>query len=270
MTSYCRNFFTLSAHQRPTVGDIKLGIVNRDHLGWLKCDGRALSVQQYYQLWEVIGYSFTPAGQPDTIFYLPNPAGTVPGIAGRGTDSRMSTFSFSTGQQYGEYQHVLTIPEMPAHNHFGNTSTMSTGITILNMSTGITILNSTTGVYDSGHTHSYTATNDNNHTNADALGITSSANNSGTQAATTGTGNANIVDPSHAHNYTDPQHAHPYTDPRHYHYFSTSYTGGDLPHTNVQPTLTIGNMFIYSGYGRNANGVTDPLLWPYAIGTNLL
>jgi len=255
MTSYCRNFFTLSAHQRPTVGDIKMGVVNRDHLGWLKCDGRALSVQQYYQLWEVIGYSFTPAGQPDTIFYLPNPAGTVPGIVGQGTDSRLSSMTFNLGQQYGEYEHVLTIPEMPAHNHFGNTSTMSTGITILN---------NTTGVYDSGHTHSYAATNNNNAlVRSVKSGITADDNyvNDGFFTSTTGSSSANIV---------DPQHTHPYTDPRHDHYFSTSYTGGDLPHNNVQPTLTIGNMFIYSGYGRNANGQTDPLLWPYAIGTNLL
>jgi len=267
MTSYCRNFFTLSAHQRPTVGDIKMGVVNRDHLGWLKCDGRALSVQQYYQLWEVIGYSFTPAGQPDTIFYLPNPAGTVPGIAGTGTDSRMSTFTFNVGQQYGEYEHVLTIPEMPAHNHFGNTSTMSTGITILNNSTSITILNNSTNIYDSGHVHTYSIVN--GVTDA-AVSLTTNPAYDAIGTVNTGSSQANIVDPQHTHRYTDPQHKHNYTDPRHYHYFSTSYTGGDLPHNNVQPTLTIGNMFIYSGYGRNANGQTDPLLWPYAIGTNLL
>jgi len=259
MTSYSRNFFTLSARQRPTIGDIKMGIVNRDHLGWLICDGRALSVQQYYQLWEVIGYSFTPAGQPDTIFYLPNPAGTVPGIAGQGTDSRMSTFTFSTGHQYGEYQHVLTIPEIPAHNHFGYTSTMSTGITILNSTTGVFLT-------DPQHAHSYTATNNNNAlVRSVKSGISADDNyvNDGTVGATTGTATTGIT-------LTDPQHTHPYTDPRHYHYFSTSYTGGDLPHNNVQPTLTIGNMFIFSGYYRNTNGQTDPLLWPYAVGTNLL
>jgi hypothetical protein len=43
-----------------------------------------------------------------------------------------------------------------------------------------------------------------------------------------------------------------------------------VPHNNVQPTLGIGNMFIYSGYGRDSNGVTNPMLWPYAVGTNLL
>jgi microcystin-dependent protein len=273
MTSYCRDFFTLSAHQRPTVGDIKMGVVNRDHLGWLKCDGRTLSVQQYYQLWQVIGYSFTVTGLPDTVFQLPNPAGTVPGIIGTGTDrqSPVSTFTFELGKQYGEYQHKLTIPEMPSHNHFGNTSTMSTGITILNMSTGITILNSTTGVFltDPQHAHTYSVVN----------GVTDAAVSLTTNTAydsvgTTNTGSSStgitLTDPQHRHNYTDPQHAHPYSDPRHYHYFSTSYTGGDLPHNNVQPTLGIGNMFIYSGYGRDSNGVTNAMLWPYAVGTNLL
>jgi microcystin-dependent protein len=252
MTSYTRNFFTLTARQRPTIGDIKMGIVNRDHLGWLICDGRALSVQQYYQLWEVIGYSFTPAGQPDTLFYLPNPAGTVPGIAGQGTDSRMSTFTFSTGQQYGEYQHILSIPEMPAHNHYGNTSNMSTGITILNNSTNIYLT-------DPGHAHSYLGVQ----SQGAASGGDNVAENNPRPTETTGVSTTGIT-------LTDPKHKHDYTDPQHYHAFSTSYTGGDLPHNNVQPTLTIGNMFIFSGYYRNTNGQTDPLLWPYAVGTNLL
>lgn len=227
-----------------------MGIVNRDHLGWLLCDGRTLSVQRYYQLWEVIGYSFTGNTIPSTLFQLPNPAGTVPGIVGTGRDveNPTSTFTFELGKQYGEYQHKLTIPEMPSHNHEGFTSTMSTGITILDNLTGIT---------DNGHTHSYTAAGGDN-TYVANPGNTKTGR---VEGATTGTGYANI---------NDPQHNHSYMDPHHYHYFSTSYTGGDRPHNNVQPTLAIGNMFIYSGFGRNSSNVTDPNLWPYAIGTNLL
>ena len=38
MTSYTRNYFTLSAHQKPTVGDTKTSAANVDHLGWARCD----------------------------------------------------------------------------------------------------------------------------------------------------------------------------------------------------------------------------------------
>jgi microcystin-dependent protein len=47
MTSYIREVFTLSAHQKPTVGDTKFSVVPTDHMGWLNCDGRSLSVSSY-------------------------------------------------------------------------------------------------------------------------------------------------------------------------------------------------------------------------------
>ena len=234
MTSYCRNFFTLSAHQRPTVGDTKISVYSADHLGWMKCDGRTLSVQQYLQLWQVIGYTFTPSGNTNTsTFNLPDPRGTVPGIIGTGIDSRLSTMTFTQGQQYGEYAHKLINQEMPIHNHSGATEVSTTKITL----------------NDPSHAHSYTASYNNNHQNANALGVTSSDNNSGTYAATTSSTTTGIT-------LNDPAHRHAIPN-----------DGGDLAHNNVQPTLPIGSMFIYSGYGRGANGVTDPKLWPYMIST---
>ena len=252
MTSYNRDFWmAFGAHQKPTVGDMKMSAVNNDHMGWMLCDGRAVNVTDYQFLFNVIGYSFGSAANGEQ-FVLPNPSGRVPGFAGVGVDINRSTFSAIMGLSTGEYMHQLTIPELASHNH-GVASTIqssfnnSTSVEF----TGLSVLTSTTGVYDSGHTHSYIRTYDNNHTNADATPLTSSANNSGTFGETTGTGNANIVDPGHRHPINDPGHSH-----------TLHSAGGDQRHNNVQPTLFVGNMFIYNGkptYGA----------WPYTTNSNI-
>ena len=232
MTSYCRNFFTLSAHQRPTVGDTKISVYSADHMGWLKCDGRTLSVQQYLQLWQVIGYSFTDTYTRSTFpstFHLPDPRGTVPGIIGTGTDAYTSNQTFVLGQQYGEYAHRLINSEMPIHNHSGDTDVSTTQITL----------------NDPGHTHTYLGVQ----TQGAASGLDNVAENSPRPTETTGSATTGIT-------VVDPGHRHPIPN-----------DGGDGFHNNVQPTLPIGSMFIYSGYGRGANGVTDPKLWPYMIST---
>jgi microcystin-dependent protein len=222
----------LNAHERPTVGDSKTSVISSDHKGWLKCDGRLLSTKEFYFLFQVIRYDFGGAGG---FFNLPNAGGTVPGVVGTGVDANSVPFTLNLGQQVGEYVHKLTIPEIPSHNHgvaagLQNAANNSTSI----VTTGISVNVSTTGVYDSGHAHAYIATNDTNHDNA--VSLTNSANNQGTRAATTATGNANIVDPGHSHPITDPGHSHVLKP-----------AGGDLAHNNIQPTLPVGNLFIYSG-----------------------
>jgi microcystin-dependent protein len=82
MTSVTKNFFNLSASQRPTVGDTKLSMVNYDHLGWFLCDGRTLQISEYQVLYNVIGRSYGSNGP--TTFKLPNPAGRVLGVIGTG------------------------------------------------------------------------------------------------------------------------------------------------------------------------------------------
>jgi microcystin-dependent protein len=223
MTSYIRSFAELTAHQRATVGDTKTSVITDDHMGWLLCDGRTLKTKEFYFLFQIIGYSFGGSGG---VFHLPKPSGTVPGIVGTGRDANMNTYAFSLGQQRGEYTHQLTIPEIPSHNH-GVAGTLVTDQISSNTSTSIAY----TGIYDSGHTHGYTATNDTNHDNA--VSLTNSANNQGTRAATTNIGNANLVDPGHAHVLHS--------------------AGGDQYHNNIQPTLPVGNMFIYSGKVNEGN-----------------
>lgn len=231
MTSYVRGAFTLNAHQKPTVGDSKFSVINHDHMGWLKCDGSSKPVSEFYLLWRVIGYSF--GGSGDT-FKLPDARGTVPGVVGEGTDANMSSFTYALGQQVGEYNHTLTIAEMPTHNHGVEGDAQPNNNQTSASVTGITINFSTTGVYDSGHTHSYI--NNTNNQGTDNIGNTESAADNADLNATTGTGTANIV---------DPQHRHSINDPTHYHTINSA--GGSNYHNNIQPTLPIGNMFIYSG-----------------------
>jgi microcystin-dependent protein len=258
MTSYRREIFTLSAHQKPTVGDTKTSAQNSDHIGWLKCDGRSLSKTDFYFLWAVIGYSFGGSGDS---FNLPDAEGKVPGLQGANTDSSSNVDNFIFGSTIGEYQHILTINEMPSHNHgvaaglqssFNNSTSLEY--------TRISVNVSTTMITDSGHTHTYVQTNNSNNTNADALPATSSPNNEGIVAGNpqTGTGNAVIVDPGHKHDITDPGHRH-----------TLNSAGGDQKHNNIQPTIVIGNLFIYSGKA-GFNTTSPAFYFPYTAGKNIL
>ena len=78
-------------------------------MGWLKCDGRALSTTQFNLLFQVIGYTFGGSGNT---FNLPDPTGRVLGSV---------SASHPAGQSVGTDTHTLTIPEMPAHDHGGTT-----------------------------------------------------------------------------------------------------------------------------------------------------
>lgn len=163
MTSVLTSYFSPSASQKATVGDTKVSLVEVDHLGWLKCDGRELSVANFRRLYNAIGNTY---GGNDTVFNLPNPAGRVVGISGAGA----GLTNRPMGTEVGTETHTLTTLQMPAHTHtYGNEST--------------------TGVGGSG-------------------GSAASASETSTD---------------------------------------TGSTGGGQPHNNMQPTLFVGNMFVYCG-----------------------
>jgi microcystin-dependent protein len=103
------------------------------------------------------------------------------------------------------------------------------------VSTGITL-------NDPGHAHAYTTYNDTNR------GYVAASENDGvlggTQTLSTTTNFTGIT-------LTDPTHSHVLNP-----------AGGDRAHNNVQPTIGMGNMFIYSGKVNLGS-------FPYTTGTLL-
>lgn len=94
------------------VGDLKHSAQNLDHNGWLKCDGRAVSREEYSQLFEIIGTSFG-VGDGANTFNLPDTRGRVLGSIGTGAGLSARTL----GQNVGAETHTLTTGEMPSHAH---------------------------------------------------------------------------------------------------------------------------------------------------------
>ena len=80
-------------------------------IGWLICDGRAISRTTYANLFAIIGTQYG-AGDGSTTFNIPNLKGkVVVGLDGNDTD-------FNTiGKTSGEKKHTLTIDEIPSHTH---------------------------------------------------------------------------------------------------------------------------------------------------------
>jgi len=231
MTSYNRDYWmAFGAHQKATVGDMKFSVTNYDHLGWMKCDGRTLNVADFQFLFSVIGYSFGGSGSQ---FQLPNPAGRVPGVVGQGHDSNpmYSTITMTLGSNIGEYQHQLLMGEMPSHNHGVNgVNQISTN----NLTSEVSIT-----VNDPGHNHPYQAPNPSQPALGSGGGVSVNTLNATTSNSFTGITLNNGV---HAHTLNP--------------------AGMDQYHNNIQPTLPMGNMFIYNGrplWGVTPYGLTSTI-----------
>lgn len=223
MGSYFRDFYSPTATQRPTVGDTKFSVINQDHMGWMKCDGRALSKTTYNILYQVVGDAF---GSSATMFNLPNAVGRVPGAVGQAiTDDVNPTNTWVLGDLSGTETHQLTIAEMPAHDHGGLTDLSGTGITA------------------NPHNHTYSVVDDTATVSGGAVGV--ECYDRVNTNATTGNTTVGLNDPTHRHDIPS--------------------QGGDEPHNNIQPTIFIGNMFIFSGKVRP----TGTNYYPYAAGTSI-
>lgn len=237
MGSYFRDFYAPKATQQPTIGDTKFSVIRQDHMGWLNCDGRLISTEDFPLLFRVIEYSF---GGSNDFFRLPDMRSAVPGAIGQGSNYNFSSnvSKYTLGAATGEETHALTIAEMPAHTHGSSNAVGSNDGNGFTTSNGLHNHTAT----DSGHTHPLPQ----QLTALSGLGPDDDwTNGSGTN---TSLGYANITVSSNG------DHAH-----------QIFKTGGSLPHNNMQPTVFIGNMFIYSG---KIHGATSK--WRYELDTNIL
>jgi microcystin-dependent protein len=194
------------------IGEYKWSSRTTDYNGWLKCDGRSISRQEYSELFDVIGTSF--GSNDSTTFKLPDLRGRVMGGIGQGSGLTNRVMGAAVGTE----THTLTSTEMPNHSHTGTVDSSGAH---------------THTITDPGHTHSQTTINDDfNNSGTNPPGFTQDSAGSMTwnniNSSTTGI----TVNSSGAHTHT----------------FTTNTTGGGQAHNNMQPTTFVGNVFIYAKF----------------------
>lgn len=195
------------------VGDTKTSALNVDHGRWLLCDGRLVPRWKFPELFRVLGYNFGGSGGR---FGLPDSRARVLAALG-GT--------WEAGDISGAETHTLTIEELPPHTH--DISAATTGVTV-----------------NSAGAHTHTSNAD----AGDPNGLMQV--NNGDFTAEGGDSTTNHTEPQLNRTYalqidTAGAHTHNITDPSHVH--GAALTGEGHAFSRMQPTLFLGNVFIYTG-----------------------
>lgn len=223
MSNQTKSFASVKVHDKASnkwvqlcpnsIGDLKQSIQSSDHNGWLICDGRSLPRVGYPELFAVIGTSF--GNIDENTFNLPDARGRV--IGNTGTGAGLSVRSI--GQIVGEETHTLTISEMPGHTHTGTTSAVG------------------------NHTHNYndvyfaeTGSNQIDGNNIFCAGTVGNNDNRFRFRASDGSWSY------------DPQNLATSSAGAHTHTLTTTSVGSGTSFNVMQPTIFIGNVFIYGKY----------------------
>lgn len=226
----------------PIVGDIKMSVRATDYEGWLLCDGSEVLQAQYLELYLLIGDAF---GSPSSegYFRLPDARGRVLGSVQEST----GTSYYCVGDNRGIESVTLTTAQLAAHNH---------GVTDPG--------HAHSGTTDAGGVHSHTTNAPGGQGNlglciADGTNTVIDADNSSGELNVWTTPRALTIDNSTSHTHT-------FTSNTSTTGVTTNSTGSNDPIYIMQPTLFIGNTFIYSGVpdARKEHPciVVDPVIQP--------
>lgn len=95
----------------PFTGEIRIFPYNFAPRGWAFCDGQLLPIEQYLELFDVIGTTY--GGDGESTFALPNLQGRVPLHPGEGP----GLSPYALGDAGGTEGVTLANGQMPAHRH---------------------------------------------------------------------------------------------------------------------------------------------------------
>ena len=134
----------------PFIGQIQAFGFNFPPRGWTFCDGQLLQIAQNTALFSLLGTTF--GGDGRVTFGIPDLRSRS--TVGIGTGPGLDTISW--GEKGGNYQHLLTINQMPSHSHQG---TIKLGQSVGNTGTATNNYIAFNGVSDTIFTATAPATN---------------------------------------------------------------------------------------------------------------
>ena len=115
---FCCFIYSESANaQEPYIGEIRMFAGDYAPRGWAKCEGQLLAISQYNALFSILGTRY--GGDGRTTLALPDLRGRV--AIGSGSGPGLTPRSLS--QRSGSETNMLTVANLPAHNHSINAVT---------------------------------------------------------------------------------------------------------------------------------------------------
>lgn len=121
--SVCRNNFTSQEERILNLEDSSSSVFpsgstlfyagSSAPIGFLICDGSAVSRTTYADLFSIIGTSYNTGGEAGTVFRLPDYRGRC--VIGNGSGSGLTARTI--GASSGEETHQVSAGEMPVHTH---------------------------------------------------------------------------------------------------------------------------------------------------------